>query len=398
MYSILLAFLSLFTLSLSQPTRENRGRPRRVAYFQDNEPNGSSIVALKIDSRDGTLSSPVRTNTGGKGLAGTLAASQDSTVLSGDLLFTTNPGDATLSMLRIDSNDAMNPRLVGKPASTLGTIPISVAYSPKYNTACTVNGGSPASVICFSVSRRQGLTSLGPVRELRGAQVSPPPPGGAGPFIAARDIVFNPSSSALFVTVPGDSSSPGLLYAFAVSRRGEVSRHPVVTELPDLGMLFSINFLASDRRAIVTSPGAGRPGSAILDIEYPSLRAKVEKVITIPSQMGDCWVAYSQDSSRYAYVIDAGQPAIGIVDPRTDSLTGVSGFGKTTAIRAGGVDARLDRSWLYLLTNDPLAPTINVFHLESGGKALRNVQEFDIFGRVGNITSWQGLSIWPASH
>ncbi|KAL8872024.1 MAG: hypothetical protein Q9174_002274 [Haloplaca sp. 1 TL-2023] len=317
-------------------------------------------------------------------------------------------------MFRIDSNDAMNPRLVGKPASTLGATPVSVAYSSRYNigkaikpihnvlvlmssTACTVNGGSPASVICFSASRRHGLIPLGPVRELPGAQLSPPPPGGAGPFIAARDIVFNPSSSALFVTVPGNSSSPGLLYAFAVSKRGDVSRQPVVSELPELEMLFSMNFLASDRRAIVTSPGAGRPGSAILDIQYPSLKARVEKVIAIPSQVGDCWVAYSQDSSRYAYVIDAGQPAIGIVDPRTDGLQGVSGFGNTTAVRLGGVDARLDRKWMYLLTNDPMAPKINVFGLERGGAKLRNVQEFDVFGKVGNITSWQGLAIWPAS-
>ena len=109
-------------------------------------------------------------------------------------------------------------------------------------------------------------------------------------------------------------------------------------------------------------------------------------------------MAYSQEFSRYAYVIDAAQPAIGVVDPRTDSLEAVSGFGNTTAVRAGGVDARLDRNWLYLLTNDPLAPKIDVLALERAGAALGNVQEFDIFRRVGNITSWQGLSIWPASH
>ncbi len=42
----------------------------RAAYFLDNNPAGSSIVALKI-ADDGTLSSPVRTLTGGKGLFGT---------------------------------------------------------------------------------------------------------------------------------------------------------------------------------------------------------------------------------------------------------------------------------------------------------------------------------------
>ena len=47
-----------------------RSNPNRAAYFLDNNPNGSSIVSLKINSQDGTLSDPVRTSTGGKGLQG----------------------------------------------------------------------------------------------------------------------------------------------------------------------------------------------------------------------------------------------------------------------------------------------------------------------------------------
>lgn len=46
-----------------------------AAYFLDNSPAGSSIIALKI-SQDGKLSDPMRTSTGGKGLYA-LGASAD---------------------------------------------------------------------------------------------------------------------------------------------------------------------------------------------------------------------------------------------------------------------------------------------------------------------------------
>ena len=49
-----------------------------MAYFQDNDPAGTAIIALQISDNNGTLSSPVRTLTGGKGLAGLVAISDDS--------------------------------------------------------------------------------------------------------------------------------------------------------------------------------------------------------------------------------------------------------------------------------------------------------------------------------
>jgi hypothetical protein len=51
-----------------------RGNPNRAAYFLNNDPAGASIVSLKINPNDGTLSSPVVTWTGGKGLYGLTAS------------------------------------------------------------------------------------------------------------------------------------------------------------------------------------------------------------------------------------------------------------------------------------------------------------------------------------
>lgn len=49
-------------------------------------------------------------------------------------LFTTNAGSNTLSVFTIDPRDPLHPRLIGKPAATLGHIPVSVAYSQRLNT------------------------------------------------------------------------------------------------------------------------------------------------------------------------------------------------------------------------------------------------------------------------
>lgn len=67
----MLALTFLFVPGLvAAATLGARDTRQRAAYFLDNDPAGSSIVALKISVDDGTLSQPVRISTGGKGLLG----------------------------------------------------------------------------------------------------------------------------------------------------------------------------------------------------------------------------------------------------------------------------------------------------------------------------------------
>ncbi len=67
---------------MASPFYKPQHSTSRAAYFLDNDPTGNFIVALKISATDGTVSSPVLTATGGKGLAGLVAVSQDSVVVS----------------------------------------------------------------------------------------------------------------------------------------------------------------------------------------------------------------------------------------------------------------------------------------------------------------------------
>lgn len=54
----------------------------RAAYFLDNNPAGASIVSLQI-AEDGTLSYPVRTSTGGKGLFALTAGTNGAAAAAG---------------------------------------------------------------------------------------------------------------------------------------------------------------------------------------------------------------------------------------------------------------------------------------------------------------------------
>ena len=85
MLSNLLNFLTL-TLTvkstLSHALPQARDSTKYATYFLQIDPAGDHVVALSNNKDDGTVSSPVRTPTGGKGLAGLLAISQDSLVVS----------------------------------------------------------------------------------------------------------------------------------------------------------------------------------------------------------------------------------------------------------------------------------------------------------------------------
>lgn len=73
----------VYSFAVSYPRDDSFYGQNRAAYFQDNDPAGNSLVALQISGYDGTLSNPVKTSTGGKGLAGLIAVSQDSVVVGG---------------------------------------------------------------------------------------------------------------------------------------------------------------------------------------------------------------------------------------------------------------------------------------------------------------------------
>ena len=235
-------------------------------------------------------------------------------------------------MFRVSPAAPLHPKLVGKPCATMGEFPMSVAYSPKLKTACVVNGGAKAGVSCFHADHAKGLTPLGGLRPFpQGLQQTTPP---TGPPLTTSDIAFNPSSTAMFVTIKGDAMATpptqGYVYAWSV-KAGAISIKPVISRPPRLLMDFSIDFLGSDNRALITDPAFG---ASIVSIAYPSLKITEIKHIVIPNQGAACWGAYAPRFNS-AYIIDAANPNITVIDPISGNIKGAIQYG---AEAMGGFD------------------------------------------------------------
>lgn len=144
---------------------------QRSLYFLDNDPSGASVVSLKI-ANDGMISNPVRVSSSGvgslakwvipsppdnTGFAGPDSLySANSVVVSGKFLFVVNAGSNTLAMFTINPRNPQDLTLVGKPCSTLGDFPVSVAYSEKLRTGKSTAQNNMSSNKTLSM---QSLTS-----------------------------------------------------------------------------------------------------------------------------------------------------------------------------------------------------------------------------------------------
>jgi hypothetical protein len=206
--------------------------------------------------------------------------------------------------------------------------------------------------------------------------------------------VFNPSLTALFVAVRSNGAVPGYIRAWPVVG-DQVSTQAVISTISDIPIEFTINFLGSDSRMLVTIPIVGAAGATYLDVSS-SLQITEEKQIIIPGQVAACWAVFAPRFNS-AYVIDAAQPNIAVLDPQTGDLKGTVHFDVTTA-GSGGIDMVADREWLYALTDDAVAPKINVFSLKGGnsGNLPQQVQSYDPFSSVGSFPFWMGLDVYPS--
>lgn len=391
------SLVSWFSIALAAPNSiaKRWDNSNRAIYTLSNDPNGAHILALALNQDNGQVSSPTLTSTGGKGLvgfnigppfgaAGSNAGpdglfGQGAVKAAENYLFTVNPGSNALSMFVIHPWDPLHPHLVGNPVSTQGEFPTSVSYSRKHQTACVLNGGAKAGVACFDVNSSRGLKPRGSLRPLAGLKQHTPPTGPPG---TGSEIAFNPSGTAILVTIKGSPPSPGYIYAFPVSSSGDVSATPVVSQISDLILDFSINFLGSNNRAMITDPTFG---ASIVDIGS-DLKITETKHTVIPNQGAACWGVYSK---RYdaAYVIDSGHPNITLLDPGSGAIKGVITY---EAAAKGGFDTTLDREWMYVLTGDS---SVVVVHLSGDGG--KQVQKFSL-AKYGPVDHWQGMAVWPA--
>ncbi|KAI1035415.1 hypothetical protein LB504_005893 [Fusarium proliferatum] len=371
----------LVTASLTQ-AHPKPHRSDRALYFLDSDPEGASVVSLSI-AEDGSFGQPQRTSTGGRGLIsnnvnGTVTMdplfSQGSIVVSGNRLFTVNAGSNTLAAFHIPKENPGRPVLLGEPVDTVGTVPNTVAYSRKNKLACVANTGTKPGVQCFTVSDCDGLKPQGSLKPLPVfGQTSPP----TGPPNTVSNILFNPSETALFVTIKGNGMENGFVYAYKVED-GRVSEEAIKSQPNNLPVAFGMSFI-SDASAVVSTPAYGAAFVSITN----DLTVLTKTNITVPKQMATCWTATSA-GSRSVYLLDAAVPDVTALNTKNMAI-GRTLHGYTAG--KGNFDAIISGSKLYILQ---AAPAIAVFDLKHNSYGPEVI---DLSG-LGNRAPWTGMAVY----
>ncbi|KAF4450372.1 hypothetical protein F53441_6496 [Fusarium austroafricanum] len=375
-------FLDALVLAASCVHAWPKPHSNRALYFLDSNPEGASVVSFNVH-RNGALGKPQRTSTDGKGLIGmdmngTVMMdplfSQGSIIVNGHYLFTVNAGSNTLAAFRIPWDDPVHPVLLGRPADTVGTAPNTVAYSRKNKLACVANTGSKPGVQCFTFSDCDGFKPQGNLKPLPvTGQTSPI----TGPPNTVSNILFNPSETALFVTIKGNGMDSGFVYAYKIEN-GHVDEEAIMSQPQNLPVAFGMSFV-SDDSAVISTPAYG---AAFVSIAQ-DLTVSTTTNITIAKQMATCWTAASADRNS-VYLLDAGVPDITSLNAETKTI------GRTLqgyAAGKGNFDAIVGGSKLYVLQ---AAPAIAVFDLEDNSYGPKVT---DLSG-LGNRATWIGMAVY----
>ncbi|KAL6690920.1 hypothetical protein J3F84DRAFT_403953 [Trichoderma pleuroticola] len=389
--------MKLFTLSLhllalevhlasAAPKPQNPSKGQ--LYFLQDNPAGSSVVSLSI-GRDGKLSAPRHTSTGGRGFGiaganGQLVPaglhSQDALVMDSPWLLTLNSGSNTVSLFEIPANDPSRPVLVGKPVSTGGEYPNTVALSAKHRLACVANSGAVPGVQCYSISKQGRLEPLGKLKPLKVNEPTPPP-AAAG---TVSDILFNPSQTAIFVTVKGDGSNnnitPGYIYVFPLIN-GVPSDHPVISRPPQLHADFALTFI-SDRRAVIADTTFG---AAFLDIS-PEYKVNVSRVVDVAGQMATCWIKYVPEYDL-VFLGDGGVADITVLDAARENIKYVIPL---PAASGGSFDFAFVGNYLYTRKGNS---AVSVLDLSGSNKHVPKLVELYNTSSLGAAADFNGMAV-----
>ena len=296
----------------------------------------------------------------------------------GNHLFTVNAGSNTLASFYIPADDPQHPVLMGEPVSSGGKVPNTVAYSARNKIVCVANTGPEAGVMCYRMSDCGSLEPQGNYRPLPVDQTPIP----LGPPNTVSDISFNPSETAVFVTIKGDGTGSGYVYAFPVVD-GCVSDHAVVSRPEELKLDFSITFM-TDESAVISDPSYGASFVHIDD----DLKVSVSHLINITGEGATCWSRYSREFDS-VFIFDAASPNITTLDPATGNTKYVIP-GKAAGM--GALDSVIVGDWMYTLEG---AAAISVVDLK-GGK-VPSVSQYFSLADVGSRPNFSGLAAYTPS-
>jgi 6-phosphogluconolactonase (cycloisomerase 2 family) len=331
----------------------NDGFAKRHAVFvMTNAADDNEVIAYER-SPYGTLDSPQRYSTGGRGSGGTVdpLASQGSLTLSedGSALFAVNAGSGTVSLFRVlGSHLALTDRV-----TTGGSEPNAVAQHGKL--VYVLNTAGSASVVGFRWDEGQLIRIADSLRFL------------SGNFVDSASLAFSGDGRYLVVT----ERTTNNIDVFSVLADGTLS--PIkVNASPGAGA-FSVAFAANG--ALLVSETGGGGGSAISSYSIVSDGALLPVSQSVPTLgAANCWNVVTPDG-RFVYASNAGTSSIagfaiganGTLTPLAGTVVGVNPPGSANLDIAVSSDGR----FLYSLNAG--SGTVGMFEIRPNDGQLLNL-------------------------
>ncbi|KAJ7843826.1 hypothetical protein B0H13DRAFT_2209663 [Mycena leptocephala] len=322
---VLLSAMSSTVMSSSLPTWMSmapagfhQANTVGAAYFMTNEPTGNYLVSSTIGS-DGKLALYEAVHTEGVRAHGLPAPpgldplfSQGSVGVSPSKRFVANV-NAGSNTVSVSSIDLLNPgrlSMIGKPVSSGGEFPTSLAINKAGTRVCVVNAGKVNGVSCYKFDLWEGLIPLkNTIRSLGLNQTIP----ATGPPSTPSQIIFSQDEKQLIVSVKA-----GFLVVWDINADGSLS-----TNLWTVGggvLPFSLNHIPGKNALVVADPGVGYnifnldSNARTAGVSVPIPRSGLTILypdpdpcpsLPIPNQRANCWSVYSKQSGNF-YIIDVG--------------------------------------------------------------------------------------------
>jgi len=353
-------------------------------YFITNDPAGNYVVSADIMS-DGSLKWTEAVLAGGMGAHGNSTGpdalfSQGSVATSdmGNVLATVNSGSDTVAVFSINAERPSDLTMLGRPFSSQGQFPMSVAINHNGTGLCVLNGGAVSGVACFVVDNELGLvTKPNTVRSLALNQTTPP----TGPAGSASQIMYSQDGTQLIASIKGVPPTPGFLAVWDIATDGSLSKDYTKVAPPTGGVLpFSMTTIPGMKALLVTDPAIGFDIIDMSNIKDTSAtNSSKSSAVSIPGQGATCWSSISNKTGNF-YLTDVKTSIVTEVNV-DQNLTGTI----VNQYQQQNLSATIDSSiatigsqdFMYVLA--PNATTVHVLSL-NGPKNATNLGSFDFSG------------------
>ena len=338
-----------------------------AVFVMTNDANANEVIAFDRTPY-GTLGSPHKYDTGGRGSGGTVdpLASQGSLTLSedGSTLFAVNAGSGSLSVFRVfGSRLQLTDRV-----PTGGSEPNAVAQAG--GLVYVLNTAGSSSVVGFRFHDGRLTRIPDSLRFLSGNGVN------------SASLAFSADGRYLAVTERAKNN----LDLFRVQPDGRLS---AITVTPSVGPgAFSLTF-APNGAAIVSETGAGGPNSSAISSYSIGSGNKLVPISSSVPTLGaaNCWNVVTPDG-RFVYASNAGTSSIagfslrsnGTLVPLASTIVGTNPAGSTNL----DITVSADGGYLYSLNGGN--GSVGMFRIDPSDGSLTSL------GTLAGLPARAGLN------